>query len=270
MQKIPAVYSDVFLTDYHTVDCESPDRVTEIYYDIKNVADFIEPEPSADSDLLLCHTEKIIESVKKSDVYDIARLAAGGAIKAAEIALTIPSFALIRPPGHHAGRDFNGGFCFFNNMAIALMKLIRDENIEKALIIDIDLHYGNGTEDIVRGDKRISFWNIDAATRDEFFRDLERAVRTAPGFDIVGCSAGFDTYVKDWGGLLTTADFKRVSGMIVSANHRFFSVLEGGYYIPDLGINVRAYIEGIREVIGHTTVLGNRENGNRNRSEESE
>ncbi len=249
MQKIPVIYSDAFLTDYRTVDCESPDRVAEIYYDIKNVADFIEPEQCADPDILLCHTGTIVETVKKTDVYDIARRAAGGAIKAAEIALTTPSFALIRPPGHHAGRNFNGGFCFFNNMAIALMKLLRDGKIEKAFIIDIDLHYGNGTEDIARGDKRISFWNIDAATREEFFDDLEKALKIAPGFDIVGCSAGFDTYIKDWGGLLTTADYKRIGNMIASSNRRFFSILEGGYYIPDLGINVRAYLEGIQDAI---------------------
>lgn len=134
-------------------------------------------------------------------------------------------------------------------MAIALTKLLRDGKIEKALIIDIDLHYGNGTEDIVREDKRVSFWNIEAATRDEFFRDLEGAVKTASDFDIVGCSAGFDTYVKDWGGLLTTGDFKLIGGMIASSNRRFFSVLEGGYYIPDLGANVLAYMEGIREAV---------------------
>ncbi len=249
MQKIPVIYSDVFLTNYRTVDCESSDRVAEIYYDIKNEADFIEPEPCTRSDLLFCHTETIIETVKKSDVYDIAKRAAGGSIKAAEIALTKPSFALIRPPGHHAGRNFNGGFCFFNNMAIALMRLLRDGKIEKALIIDIDLHYGNGTEDIVRGDKRVKYWNIDAATREEFFGDLENALRIAPEFDIIGCSAGFDTYIKDWGGLLTTADYKRIGNMITSSNRRFFSILEGGYYLPDLGINVRAYLEGIQEAM---------------------
>ncbi|MBA4419337.1 MAG: acetylpolyamine aminohydrolase [Syntrophus sp. (in: bacteria)] len=249
MQKIPVIYSDIFLTDYRTVDCESPDRVTEIYYDIKGMADFIEPEPCTDSDLRLCHTERIIELVRKSDAYNAASLAVGGAIKAAEVALATPSFALVRPPGHHAGRDFNGGFCFFNNMAIAMKRLLRDGKIERVLIIDIDLHYGNGTEDIVRGDKGISFWNVDGATRDEFFRDLEGAVRIASGFDIVGCSAGFDTYIKDWGGLLNTGDFRRVGAMIASSNRRFFSILEGGYYIPDLGINVRAYMEGIQEVM---------------------
>ena len=249
MQKIPVIYSDALLTDYRTVDCECPDRVTEIYYDIKKMADLIEPRPCTDADLLLCHTGSILETVKKTDVYDVARLAAGGAIRSAEIALTMPSFALIRPPGHHAGRNFNGGFCFFNNMAIAVKKLLKDEKIGKALIVDIDLHYGNGTEDIVRGDKRITFWNIEAATRDEFFDDLEKALKIAPAFDIVGCSAGFDTYVKDWGGLLTTADYKRIGTMIASSNRRVFSILEGGYYVPDLGINVRAYLEGIREAV---------------------
>jgi acetoin utilization deacetylase AcuC-like enzyme len=249
MSNIPVIYSAAFLADYQTVDCECPDRITQIYYSIMKIADVIEPESCADTALFLCHAEKLVETVKKSDAYDAAKLAVDGAIKAAEIALARPSFALIRPPGHHAGRSFNGGFCFFNNMAIALTKLLKDGKIEKALIIDIDLHYGNGTEDIVRGDKRISFWNIEAATRDEFFRDLEGAVRTASDYDIVGCSAGFDTYIKDWGGLLTTADFERIGGMIASSNRRFFSILEGGYYIPDLGINVRAYMEGIRETV---------------------
>lgn len=247
MHKIPVIYSDVFLTDYETVDCESPDRVTEIFYKIRDAADFVEPEPCADTDLLLCHTDKLVEIVRKSNVYDVAKLAAGGAIKAAEIALAKPSFALVRPPGHHAGRNFNGGFCYFNNMALALTKLLDDRKIERALIIDIDLHYGNGTEDIVREDRRIFFWNIETATRDEFFRDLEDAVRTASDFDVVGCSVGFDTYIKDWGGLLNTSDFKYIGAMIASTNRRFFSVLEGGYYIPDLGINCRAYLEGIQE-----------------------
>lgn len=94
MDKIPVVYSDVFLADYQTVDCECPDRITQIYYSIMKIADVIEPELCADEDLFFCHTEKLIETVKKSDAYDAAKLAAGGAVKAAEIALARPSFAL--------------------------------------------------------------------------------------------------------------------------------------------------------------------------------
>ena len=95
------------------------------------------------------------------------------------------------------------------------------------------------------GDNRIWIWSIDATTRNKFFEEVEGAVRNASDYDIVGCSAGFDTYVKDWGGLLTSSDFRLIGSMIASSNRRFFSILEGGYYIPDLGINVRAYL-GVR------------------------
>ncbi len=97
---------------------------------------------------------------------------------AAEIALKQPSFALIRPPGHHAGRNFNGGFCFFNNMAIALFALLFKGSIHSALIVDIDLHYGNGTEDIVKEDLRLSFRNIHAFHREDFLKVLEEAPGT--------------------------------------------------------------------------------------------
>jgi acetoin utilization deacetylase AcuC-like enzyme len=245
---MPVIYSDDFLTDYATVSCETPDRVSEIYEAIEDLVEFIEPDLCANSDLLICHTERLIESVKRgSDAYAVARRAAGGAVRAARIALERPSFALIRPPGHHAGRDFNGGFCFFNNIATAIKKLLNDGTIKNALIVDIDLHYGNGTYDIVGNDRRITFRNIDAATREEFFVELDDVAGQAPSFDIVGCSVGFDTYIKDWGNLLLTEDFRRIGATLASANRHFFSVLEGGYYIPDLGLNARAYLEGIRE-----------------------
>ena len=248
MAKLPVVYSEDFLTNYRTVDCESPDRAAAIWSAIQSTADFIDPEPCAEEDLLRCHTKTLIGTVGRDpEIFNVATKAAGGAIKAAEIALERPSFALIRPPGHHAGRRFNGGFCFFNNMAIALNSLLSRGLIRRALIVDIDLHYGNGTEDIVRGDDRISFWNIETFRREDFFTDLEAALKTAPDYDIVGCSAGFDTYVHDWGGILFTDDYRQIAGMITSSNRRSFTILEGGYYIPDLGKNVASYLSGIRE-----------------------
>ena len=85
----------------------------------------------------------MIDSVERNKlVFEIASLAAGGAITTAEIALNEPAFGIIRPPGHHAGRGFNGGFCFFNNIAVAMQKLVQEKKIDKALIVDIDLHYG--------------------------------------------------------------------------------------------------------------------------------
>jgi acetoin utilization deacetylase AcuC-like enzyme len=248
MKKIPVVYSEDFLTEYRTVDCENPERAWIIQSAVKEMAEFHIPDLCSEAGLLLCHTQSLVSSVERDgEVFSVAKRAAGGAIMAAEIALEQPSFALIRPPGHHAGRNFNGGFCFFNNMAIALHTLFSRGAIRNALIVDIDLHYGNGTEDIVQDDTRISFQNIHAFQREEFLADLEIALKDAPSFDIVGCSAGFDTYIHDWGGLLFTDDYREIARMITSSNPRTFTILEGGYYISDLGKNVASYLKGTQE-----------------------
>ena len=85
---IQTIYSDKFLTNYMTVDCENPDRIASIFTKIQDIAEFIEPNPCDVSDLLLCHSEIIIKLVMKNKVvYETAMLAAGGAIRAAEIAL---------------------------------------------------------------------------------------------------------------------------------------------------------------------------------------
>ena len=98
MERIQTLYSEEFLTDYRTVDCENPDRVTEIYFRIKDIADFIDPEPCTISDLRLCHSESLIKSVERGgEVFEVAKKAAGGAIKAAEISLQNPA---LRSSGH--------------------------------------------------------------------------------------------------------------------------------------------------------------------------
>lgn len=248
MKKVPVIYSEDFLTDYRTVDCENPERAWVIHSALREMADFREPTLCSEGSLRLCHTESLIDSVARDqELYSVARRAAGGAILAAEIGLQEPSFALIRPPGHHAGRNFNGGFCFFNNMAIALYSLFSRDVITRALIVDIDLHYGNGTEDIVGKDGRVTFRNIQAYHRDEFLVELEAALKDASSYDIVGCSAGFDTYVHDWGGLLLTDDYADIAKMIISSNPRTFTLLEGGYYLNHLGRNVASYVKGIQE-----------------------
>jgi len=248
MDKIPVIFSEDFLTDYRTVDCENPERVWIIQSAIRDLADFYEPDLCGKTDLLRCHTESLINSVESDEeLYSVARRAAGGAMMAAETALKQPSFALIRPPGHHAGRDFNGGFCFFNNMAIALYALISKGLIRNAIIIDIDLHYGNGTEDIVKDDKRIVFHNIHAFHREEFLKKVASALEGAASYDIVGCSAGFDTYVHDWGGILLSDDYREIARMITSSNPHTFTILEGGYFISDLGKNVSFYLKGVQE-----------------------
>jgi acetoin utilization deacetylase AcuC-like enzyme len=172
-------------------------RIENILEALKDY-DFVQPEPATEEELQSVHTQFLINSVKRhEDVFEVASLAVGGAIKAAEVALSEPAFGLIRPPGHHAGRDFNGGFCFFSNMAIAITKLIQEKKINRALVVDIDLHYGNGTYDILGGNENVIFLNMICQERQKYLAELKEALGKAKGYDIVGVSAGFDTYEKD-------------------------------------------------------------------------
>jgi acetoin utilization deacetylase AcuC-like enzyme len=212
--------------------------------------EFVTPEPAAAEDISSVHSQSLIDSVKRSQfVFEMASLAAGGAIMTGELALNEPAFGLIRPPGHHAGRHFNGGFCFFNNMAIAVQKLILEKKIDKALIVDIDLHYGNGTDDILSGRGDIVFLNMVCQGRQDYLSQLQESLALSKGYDIVGVSAGFDTYEKDWGRSLKTEDYHAIGNLIkeaaTSCRGRRFALLEGGYYIADLGKNVRSFLEGL-------------------------
>lgn len=126
----------------------------------------ISPTP-ADTDLIeLAHTPQYIEKVREHSktgrmidldtpinekTFDLALLAAGGTMGLSEKVENGEfdnGFALVRPPGHHATRDKGGGFCYFNNLAIAGKKLLKDSDVEKILIFDFDSHHGNGTQDI--------------------------------------------------------------------------------------------------------------------------
>jgi acetoin utilization deacetylase AcuC-like enzyme len=150
---------------------ESPERLA---VPIKRMLEFdvwrdvTRPEAATEEDLQLAHTPRHIAWIKNSpegfldpdtyihkETFEIALLAAGGTIKAARIAYDHhePALALVRPPGHHAGRDFCGGFCYFNNIAIAARKM----GLERTAIVDIDVHHGNGTEDIFIEDDKVLF-----------------------------------------------------------------------------------------------------------------
>jgi acetoin utilization deacetylase AcuC-like enzyme len=164
-----------------------------------------------------------------------------------------PTFALIRPPGHHASANRAWGLCFFNNMAIAIQR-IRPE-AERVLIIDIDLHFGDGTVSIFRADESVKIvnpWSVDA-NFEYLSMDvagyLKQVEDSFKGFecDIVAISAGFDTYVEDWGRLLSTEDFKKIGTIIRKGSEkcagRRFALLEGGYH-PDLRYNIKSFCEG--------------------------
>jgi len=90
--------------------------------------------------------------------YDIALLAAGAAVQAAEHALTTgeTAFALVRPPGHHAERDRAMGFCLFNNIAVAAAAAVA-RGLSRVAVVDIDVHHGNGTQWMFYEDRRVLY-----------------------------------------------------------------------------------------------------------------
>lgn len=240
------VYHPQYLKDYPTASCECPERISHILEDLKGY-EFCEPGKASEKDLELTHSPHHIQSVKNDNPagYEVALYAAGGAQKAAEISLKEPAFGLIRPPGHHASKNSAWGFCFFNNMAFSLKVLKKKSLIGKALILDIDLHFGDGTVNILGSEPWVSIVNTRTDDRKEFVEEVEDAL-TEKEYDIVGVSAGFDTYEKDWGSILTTGDYAAIGRLVKVHAQKRFALLEGGYYLPDLGKNVRAFVEGFK------------------------
>lgn len=248
---VRVVYHPSFVTNYSTASCECPDRVQSIMASLKYRFPVVEPEPCSDEDILRCHSEGILVSEKlNAHRFTIAKLAAGGAIKTAELALEgYVSFGVIRPPGHHANPDHNWGFCFFNNMGIAVSKLLNEHKINKAVILDIDLHFGDGTDTIFKGNSDVKVLNIQSSNPGDFIAEAKDGLAGIGDVDIIGVSAGFDQYEKDWGSNLSTEDYRElghIAGTFAGAHakNRIFAILEGGYYIPDLGTNTLAFIEG--------------------------
>lgn len=263
------VYSKKCLSYRDPGHPESPERVGNSYYLLRDQGfEFIEPQPCVEEDLLLVHSPEMVESVRENTfydadtpnlpgMYDIAKLSAGGAITACELAVEgRNAFSLMRPPGHHATRTRVYGFCYFNNIAIAVKKAFVKNPGQKILIIDIDCHHGNGTEDIFLGEEKILYVSLHQSplfpgtglgpqkncldlplppeTGEEgYLKALEKALEEARRFNpaLVAVSAGFDTYEKDpisdLG--LKQESYRKIGEQIKDLNKPVFSVLEGGY-----------------------------------------
>jgi acetoin utilization deacetylase AcuC-like enzyme len=213
----------------------------------------VKPEPAAKEDLRLVHGENHINSVKRRRVvYEVAVLAVGGAIKASELAMRgEPAFGLIRPPGHHASRDSSWGFCHFNNIAISIEKLRRRDKITKALIVDIDLHYGDGTANIFAEDPDVSYVHIKGQSRQQYLENLREHLDIQNDYEIIAVSAGFDRHENDWGGLLRTEDYRSIGRMLKEyaesvCDGKRYAVLEGGYNLEVLGKNVKSLLFGMQ------------------------
>ena len=242
------VFHDDFKRSYTLDPAAATGRMEAILDVIKDRVEFVTAVPADEEDIAAVHTKYHIENVRRMGIYDIAALAAGGAIQAATIGLEEPCFGLIRPPGHHASANSCWGFCYFNNMAIALEKLRREGKIKNAFILDFDLHFGDGTVNILGGKGYATIFNPSSSSRGEFLKMVAKNL-PAEGVDIIGVSAGFDYAKEDWGGVLEKSDYTEIGQMVREAARKCiagcFGILEGGYNHKVLGHNCMAFLEGL-------------------------
>ena len=226
-------------------------RMESIYNELYGEFELVEPVPANEEDLRLVHAQKHVDSIKKRKLYDNALLAVGGAIKASKFAMKgEPAFGLIRPPGHHASPSSCWGFCFFNNVAISIEKLRKDGKVKRASVVDIDLHYGDGTANIFASKPEVSYYHMPGGSREEQLEKLSNYLASNRGYEILALSAGFDRHKEDWGGVLKTKDYENIGKMIRDSTEREcdgrrYAVLEGGYNHSMLGKNVKALLDGM-------------------------
>lgn len=194
---------------------------------------------------------------------------------------TRQAFALCRPPGHHSGRDYFGGYCYLNNAAIAA-RAAEAAGLGPVAILDVDYHHGNGTQDIFYEDARVFFASIHADPKSDYpyfwghadetgagegegatFNQplpqgttwkgyapaLDKALKriAAFGAKTLIVSYGADTFEKDPISQfkLTTTDMHRIGTAIRTLDLPTLTVMEGGYRIDALGSNVEAYLAGL-------------------------
>lgn len=294
---------------------ESPKRLEAIYKmlegaDMKGKFLNVEPRLAEKSEVEMIHTSSYVRTVANTadsphcyldpdtetspDSYETALLAVGGlcnAIDAVVEGKANNSFAFVRPPGHHAEADRAAGFCLFNNVAIGAMHAIRKFSMERVLIVDWDLHHGNGTQHSFYDDPRVIYFsthqypyypgtgslqetgrgkgagytiNVPLRTGpgdNEFvkiFTDILKPVALEYRPELVLLSAGFDIYFQDpLGGMKVTpkgfACLVRILLDIAEAccQGRFAVTLEGGYHIGGLTSSAKTVLN---EMCGDTRV----------------
>jgi acetoin utilization deacetylase AcuC-like enzyme len=267
---------------YGTWHIEGPQRVKTAYEILKTKGyEFIEPTPANEESLLKVHDAEYLWNLKKGlvedpdtpaydNIYEFARNSAGGAIMASQIG----GFSLMRPPGHHAGRsgaalgNYTRGFCYLNNVAIAVRSLGRS-----TLILDVDGHHGNGTEEIFQDDEKVVYVSLHRSPHypgtglnsksnifnyplqadcgeQRYLETLDRALSMINygNIEIIAVSVGFDTHFGDLASLgLVERSYWEIGKRIAKINKPAFFVLEGGYMGEKNGLDIDSLLKGYEE-----------------------
>jgi len=213
--------------------------------------------------------------------FAAAAAAADAALTAADLVAggEPAAYALCRPPGHHAGPGYYGGFCLLNNAALAARRLAA---LGRVAVVDVDFHHGNGTQDIFWEDHEVLYVSLhgdpavhypfftgaadetgggpgagttrnlplpDGTGDDAYLEALAEAMAVVAAFDpaVLVVSAGFDTFEGDPIGAfgVTTAGFGRIGAVLAAAGRPVLVVQEGGYAVDALGANAVALLGGM-------------------------
>jgi acetoin utilization deacetylase AcuC-like enzyme len=276
---------------------ETPQRIESIYRMIDEKIKFspsvIEPRFATEEELSLIHTSSHVNLVKSTagkehvqldpdtstsaKSWDVARLAAGGVLRAVDLIMERKiqnGFALVRPPGHHAEASRAMGFCLFNNIAIGAAHLLEKHGLKQILVVDWDLHHGNGTQhSFFDSDKVLYFsthqyphypgtghWNEVGDGQGEgftvnvplrpgktdgdylsIFQKILRPITSEYKPEFILVSAGFDIYEGDpLGGMeITKQGFAALAAELLDlaagfSQNRILCALEGGYNLQGL------------------------------------
>jgi len=279
------VFSDLKTAEYGASGHpEAPFRVSRTFELLKAAghAPALPPVTATASDVEFMHGSKHLSTVANGTFLDadtppypgidkIAMISLSGALSAAESALAgEPAFSLMRPPGHHAGKERVAGFCYINNLAVAVARLQKKKAGLKIGIIDFDVHHGDGTESLVLGRENTTFVSLHqfplypgtgAESRgnciniplpqgtdgDRYMKAFEPALEAALSLkpDLLAVSAGFDAYKDDpiAGLKLDRSTFKKIGALLAATRLPRFATLEGGYS-EDLPKLVESFLDG--------------------------